>query len=224
MRRSIGTALLVAALGAGCGSPPPATPVVPGTIVVVNLPSPFQRLDAGSVRAVVPDGWSARVAGVAGDPRAGLLARPDGQPRGQGMAALWVDAGAVGVPTDFYYLAAERSLDSLLPRRADCEAIRVRVHVDRAPGSTGGVDSPGDYIADGRGRCSDGETVLRWGYFVVAPGFGPARAVGIPASGLYVVVAIVREAPRARDELRRMLGGVGFNGAGMSDFLAAAVG
>ncbi|MFM7718486.1 MAG: hypothetical protein ACKO8G_03205 [Actinomycetota bacterium] len=156
--------------------------------------------------------------------RAGLLARPDDRPRGQGMAALWVDAAAVGVPSDFYYLAAERSLDTLLPRRADCEALRVRVLVDRAPGFAGGADSPGDYIADGRGRCTDGDAVLRWGYFVVAPGFGPARTVGIPASGLYVVVAIVREAPHARADLRRMLGGVGFNGAGMAEFLAAAGG
>ena len=223
MRRSIGPAILAAALGAGCGTatPPSLPDTTSGAIAVVNLPSPFQRLDVGAVRAVVPDGWRARVAGGAGDPRSGLLARPDGGRDAEGMAALWVDLGAVGVASDLYYLAATRSLESLLPRRAECVAARTRVLVDRAPDFEAG-GSPGDFIADGHGRCSLGETVLRWGYFVVAPGFGPERGVGIPTSGLYVVVAVVRDAPSARSAVRRILGGAAFGGAGIADFVAAA--
>jgi hypothetical protein len=62
----------------------------------------------------------------------------------------------------------------------------------------------------------------RWAYFVAAPGFGPARKVGIPASGLYVVVAVLPDSRRAPDMLNALLHGTTFNGAGVADFSAAA--
>ena len=45
-------------------------------------------------------------------------------------------------------------------------------------------------MAQGKGTCNIHGTPTRWAYFVAAPGFGPVRRMGIPASGLYVVVAV----------------------------------
>lgn len=223
MRRPLRVTLLLALLASGCA---PASPASPADAVVAlsvrNHPSPFQRVAAGAVRTIVPDGWTASAAGDGlTDPRMGVLATPK-QDRLEGMAALWIDAARVGVASDFYYVAATRTVTSLLPAGATCSVGRERVHVDHAPGALTGRDSPGDFIADARGRCTDDDVVLRWRSYVVAPGFGAARGVGIPNSGLYVVVAVLRDQPRVEAMLRRILSATAFGGATMPDFVAAA--
>lgn len=222
MRRPLWVTLLLALLASGCGpaSPTAADDRVP-SLSVRNLPSPFQRVAAGAVRTIVPDGWTASVAGDPDDPRVGVLATPE-RDRLEGLAALWIDAARVGVASDFYYVAATRTVTSLLPAAATCTVGRERVHVDHAPVALIGRDSPGDFIADARGRCTDDDVVLRWRSYVVAPGFGAARGVGIPNSGLYVVVAVLRDQPRVEAMLRRILSATAFGGATMPDFLAAA--
>jgi hypothetical protein len=56
---------------------------------------------------------------------------------------------------------------------------------------------------------------------VAAPGFGPARQVGIARSGLYVVVAVMRASPEAHQLLDRMLAHTRFGDAAIDDFVAA---
>jgi len=48
------------------------------------------------------------------------------------------------------------------------------------------------------------------------------REVGIPSSGLYVVVAVMPASPRASFLLNRLLGRTEFNGSSVDDMLAAA--
>jgi hypothetical protein len=85
-------------------------------------------------------------------------------------------------------------------------------------------DSPGDYVVRAEGTCTTGDVSTRWAYFVAAPGYGPVRAVGIPSSGLYVVVAVLRDARGARGMLRTLLRGARFGDAALSDMIAAAGG
>ena len=78
--------------------------------------------------------------------------------------------------------------------------------VDHRPEfAAGEPGSPGDYVAHGKGTCTIGRHPMRWAYFVAAPGYGPVREVGIPSSGLYVVVAVMRDSPQAPHLLGRLL-------------------
>lgn len=222
MRRPALVSLLTALLASGCGNALPVSVQNSAGLSVKNLPSPFQRVLAGLVTTIVPDGWTARIAGDAGDPRVGVLATPTDDDI-EGMAALWVDAAKIGVASDFYYVAATRSVATMLPAEVECDTAVEHVHVDHAPDALTGSSSPGDFIADAWGRCHDGDVIVRWRAYVVAPGFGAARAIGIPNSGLYVVVAVLRSQPDVRAMLRRMLARTEFGGASMPDFLRAAV-
>jgi hypothetical protein len=62
---------------------------------------------------------------------------------------------------------------------------------------------PADYVAHGHGVCRIERERVRWAYFVAAPGFGPVKEMGIPSSGLYVVVAVVHG--RGSEPLARRL-------------------
>ena len=64
----------------------------------------------------------------------------------------------------------------------------------------------------------------RWAYFVAAPGYGPVHEVGIPASGLYVVVAVTPEGDRAASLLDRLIGHTTFGGSSVDDLVEAAGG
>ena len=64
----------------------------------------------------------------------------------------------------------------------------------------------------------------RWAYFVAAPGYGPVHEVGIPASGLYVVVAVAPEGDRAASLLDRLIRHTSFGGSSVVDLVAAAGG
>ena len=222
--------LVLALVAVGCRAA--ALPALPPSgdhvLEIQESPSPFRAVTIGPVRAVIPDSWDPISAFGDDDPREGLVARPrpgaweDGRIR-EGMAALWVDGTRVGVPSDYYYLAATSHALDLITRSRDCGATRQTVIVDHVPSyAAGDPDSPGDYIARGHGTCEVGETPTRWAYFVAAPGYGPAREVGIPSSGLYVVVAVMPDGPRTPELLNKLLLRTEFAGASIEDLIAAA--
>jgi hypothetical protein len=209
----------VSARTAGGAGPP---------ILIEPTGSPFLRVTSGSVTGLVPHGWQAvPLDGI--DFHEGFVAspHPDGWPEVHpsmaGMAATWVDATRVGVPSDLYYLAATGPLLTGLRDRPGCSASFERVFADHVPAFLhGATDSAGDFVARGGGVCrSERGHETRWSYFVAAPGFGPAGRIGIPGSGLYLVVAMTRESPRARQILAALLDHVRFGRDGIGDFVRA---
>jgi len=80
-----------------------------------------------------------------GDAREGFFASPspeawsrmDGTT--EGIAATWVDATVVGVPSDFYYLAATGPLFSQLLHSPECRAESSHVLIDNVPTFASGV-------------------------------------------------------------------------------------
>jgi hypothetical protein len=226
VRKVIGF-LVLCLVAAGCGrAADPATPRP--AIRIRESPSPFRQVTAGPVRAVIPDTWRPVPAAASDDPREGIIARPragaweDGRVR-EGMAALWVDGTKVGVPSDYYYLAASDQALALLAGSADCRTTRQRVIADHLPAwASGDPGSPGDYVARASGRCLVGRTATRWASFVAAPGYGPVRELGIPSSGMYLVVAVVPDGPHATAMLNRLLLRTTFGDATVGDLIAAA--
>ncbi len=83
----------------------------------------------------------------------------------------------VGVPIDFFYLAASGPLLAELFDRRPVPGRATDVFVDREPAYLAGrPDSPGDFVATGDGHVHTAVGVRhRWSYFVAAPGFGPVR-------------------------------------------------
>jgi hypothetical protein len=138
----------------------------------------------------------------------------------QGIAATWVDATAVGIPSDFYYLAATGPLLSQLIHSPDCRAVSQRVYVDNVPSFASGANgSPGDYMARGEGTCRVKGRSTRWAYFVAAPGFGPVRHIGIARSGLYVVVAVLRDGRGSGQKLQRLIAQTSFGDTPIREFV-----
>lgn len=227
VRKVIGS-LVVSLVAAACGGGA-SFPSDPAGLEVRQSPSPFQHVSAGPVSALIPDHWSPRLAGEVDDPRQGIVAGPrpeawasDRPPR-EGLAAMWVDGTEVGVPSDYYYLAATGPALDVLTGSQQCRATRQYVVIDHLPSyAHGDPDSPGDYVAHGQGTCTVGHKPTRWAYFVAAPGYGPVRQVGIPTSGLYVVVALMPASPRAPFLLNRLLERTEFNGASVADMIRAA--
>jgi hypothetical protein len=227
VRRTI-FGLSIALLGAGC-TPPHSidASVLAQPITIQASASPFTQITAGQVRAMVPDGWEAVPAADADDARSGFLAspRPEALRRMDGsitgMSATWVDATRVGVPSDFYYLAATGPALSRLTHSDGCSPETQQILVDNRPSFGFGTDKDGDYMAQGQGTCNVRGTPTRWAYFVAAPGFGPMRRVGIPTSGLYVVVAVMRDSERAREVLPRLIRNTSFGGDSVPDLMKA---
>ena len=193
-------------------------------------PTPYTEVTAGPVRALIPDEWDAVLTGGAGAVQSGLFASPEPEAfaRGDGsvagLSATWVDATIVGVPSDYYYAAAGPVVAGLTSSRT-CTADYHRVFVDNRPSWMAGPESsPGDFLARGMGSCEVRGIPTRWAYFVAAPGFGAERTIGIPTSGLYVVVAILPATPEAPKLLRTLLLQTSFGGAGIRDFVVAARG
>jgi hypothetical protein len=223
--------LVLAVATAGCTwqsdlstSAPPA----PFVVQVVPTPQEFDRVSAGHVEALIPHGWNA----VATDPTdatmQGFVASPrpmawgDLEHPSTGLSATWIDATRVGVPSDYYYLAATGPMLSRLVASERCRTVDEEVYVDNAPAFvTGRRTSAGDYVARGEGICAGDGAATRWAYFVAAPGLGPARQVGIPASGLYVVVALTPEGPKASGLLHDLLRHTRFGDASTGDFIRA---
>lgn len=220
--------IMVALAATACASPGQA-PVPPLPVLAVQpTDSPFVLVTSGEVSGLVPLAWEEGVTGING-PRAGFVASPS--PRGwgdrkavvRGLSATWVDATQVGVPSDFYYLAASGPLLSRLMSTPGCRALQQRVFTDNLPAfAAGAADSPGDFVAEGSGVCRvRGAAKARWSYFVAAPGFVPARQLGIPGSGLYIVTAITRDTPNARSRLAHLLAHVRFGETRLEDFVRA---
>jgi hypothetical protein len=219
---SLVIALVAVACGEAAATPPPG-PDTSG-LLIRQSPSPFMQVSAGPVSALIPDEWEPRLAWPIDDPRQGIVAGPRPQAwRAEGLAAMWVDGTAIGVPSDYYYLAATGPALDVLTGSEQCRATRRYVVVKHLPAfAQGAPDSPGDYVAHGLGTCTAGDRPTRWAYFVAAPGYGPLREVGIPSSGLYVVVAVMPASPRASFLLNRLLRRTEFNGSSVADMLEAA--
>ena len=197
-------------------------------LLITESPSPYRQVTAGAVTARLPDGWHPSTAGSIDDPTQGLLAAPSPNPwRGdrpppEGFAAVWIDGTRVGVPSDYYYLAATGPALDMITGSSGCSSTREVIANHRPEFALGRPGSPGDYVARGIGTCSIRDRPSRWAYFVSAPGYGPVREVGIPSSGLYVVVAVMPDIPKAPQVLGRLLKGTEFGGASVEDFIAAA--
>ena len=213
----------------GCGlrdSTPASQPIA---LSIVPSPTPFSRVTAGPVQAMVPDGWSAQVLGAASDHRGGFIASPEPDAWGEidgtvdGLSASWVDATSVGVPSDYYYLAATRPILSELVGSPDCRAGRQQVLLDRRPvRSPEGGPGPADYVARGHGVCRIEQEPVRWAYFVAAPGYGPVRQMGIPASGLYVVVVVIHGAGADLPLARQLVMQASFGGSSVRELVTAS--
>ena len=228
MRRLI-LGIAIALMGAGCTSPSSFdASAVSGTISIVPSSSPFSRITAGEVRSIVPDGWHAVPAASIGGARGGFLdsARPEAWQRMDGsiagMSATWVDATRVGVPSDFYYLAATGPLLAQLTHSDACRPESRQILLDDRPSFGPGTIPGGDYMARGEGTCNLHGSPTRWAYFVAAPGFGPVRGMGIPSSGLYVVVAVMPDSDGVQSVLHRLIEHTSFGGASVPEFMALA--
>ena len=221
---------MVALAAAGCRDAAiPAPQETPESLLITESPSPYREVSAGSVTAVLPDTWHPRLAAPLDDPRQGLIAGPrpgtwaGDAPPTEGYAAMWIDGTRVGVPSDFYYLAATGPALDLITSGSECSATGQQVIVDHRPEwASGAPGSPGDYVARGQGTCTIGREPSRWAYFVAAPGYGPVHELGIPSSGLYVVVVVVPDTPQAPRELKRILDRTRFGEASVSELIAAA--
>jgi hypothetical protein len=231
VRRTIlGLVLAVSTAGCTWQGDLTTSPAAPHAVQVLPTPEDFDRVMAGRVEALIPPGWHAVATDPHDDTRQGFVASPRPQAwselrRGAtGLSATWIDATRVGVPSDYYYFAATGPVLSRLVASDRCRAIAQRVYVNNAPAfASGRRGSPGDFIARGEGTCGNpGNAATRWAYFVAAPGLGPAREIGIPSSGLYVVVALAPAGPDAPRLLDHLLQHTRFGDASIGDFIRAA--
>jgi hypothetical protein len=232
VRKELIASVIITLVVAGCGDagsrPLDTAPDLP--LQILQSPTPFDEVAAGPVRAMVPDRWQPVLAGdepggegFFASPQPNGWARMDGSV--EGMAATWIDGSMVGMPSDYYYLAANGPVLERLTHSRECRAEDRDVIVNHRPAYFRGQgDSPGDYVVRAEGTCTTAGVSTRWAYFVAAPGYGPVRAVGIPTSGLYVVVAVLRDSQGARGTLRKLLRGARFGDAAVSDMIAAANG
>jgi hypothetical protein len=225
--RRILLAIVAAASGWACSLPGRAAPGPDPAVRLSPSPSRFTLVTAGEVRGVVLDEWVVSSIDSVGGVRSGFVAGPraGGWPDvdgGVGMSASWVDATRVGVPSDYYYLAANGPLLSRLTTSANCRERSSQIYLNRRPTFDPARWSPGHFMASGDGVCRRGGHATRYAYFVAAPGFGPVHEVGIPTSGLYVVVAVVPEERGARHTLNALIHRTRFGDTGIRDFVAAA--
>lgn len=227
-------ALIVIGLVSSCASAhlPEVRPAPPFSIQELSpaaTPSPELRLQvqAGHVRALIPDGWEARLLPSTRYPQEGFVAAPRisewERAAGTvgGMEAFWIDVAKLRIPSDYYYLAARGPAIGSLTRNDGCRSAKPEVFVDHPPDFTGRRFSPGDYVAAATGTCRTEAGRTRWGYVVAAPGFGPVRQVGIPNSGLYVIIAAM-SGPRADLLVTEMIESTRFGGSTLSQIVEAA--
>jgi hypothetical protein len=181
----------------------------------------------GHVRGVIPRTWEARMLPKSHLAREGFVASPNlerwerGRPYSQGIEAFWVDGARLRIPSDYYYLAARNASFGQLAGPGACESIRSRVLVNHPPDLSGKTLSPSDFVASGAGECVRDGLLTHWAYIVAAPGFGPVRQVGIPNSGLYVVVAEVT-GPGSAKLLQEIMKGARFDSSSIGEILDAA--
>jgi hypothetical protein len=231
VRRRI-LALVLAALATACTRTPIAPSTTDGGISILPVPSqaspsPLVEIRIGHVRGVIPRTWEARMLPKSHLAREGFVASPNlarwerGKPYSQGIEAFWVDGARLRIPSDYYYLAARNASFGQLAGPRACGDIRSRVLVNHPPDFTGRTLSPSDFVASAVGTCLRGGRSTHWAYVVAAPGFGPVRRVGIPTSGLYVVVAEVTGPGSAR-LLTEIMKGARFDSASIGEIVDAA--
>jgi hypothetical protein len=138
-----------------------------------------------------------------------------------GMEAFWIDVAKLQIPSDYYYMVAQGPAMAALAANKNCRSASEEIYIDHPPDFTGRRFSPGDYVMSATGTCRTQGKPTRWACVVAAPGFGPMRRMGIPTSGLYVVIAVV-PGKRAGQLLKQILEAARFGDTSISDFLQAA--
>ena len=233
----IASLAVLAALLSACTQVPTDAPGAAANLPVVPVfsihhlpttsPSPFVDVQAGRVQGIVPDTWDAMPLPRTRLPQQGFVASPqipDWLNRAgivNGMEVFWVDQSEVGIPSDYYYLVAR--IPSLqFVNGKNCHRAKEQVFVDHPPDMTGTTFSPGDYVAEDTGLCKTKHGSYRWAYVVAAPGFGPFRELGIPNSGLYVVIAALSGSNSGK-LLTQMIHGARFDNTSISQIEQAAI-
>jgi hypothetical protein len=234
VRTTVATLVFVAAVTACSRAPdatgtlsPAAAPFSTHPFVLPSSPAPLVQIQAGYVQAVVPDTWEAEPLSRDRYPQEGFVAAPrlkdwehgDGTIRG--MEVFWIDVAKMRIPSDYYYLVARGPVFESLAGNKACVPAKQEVYVDHPPDFTGRRFSPGDYVAAGSGTCAFHGQRTRWAYVVAAPGFGPLRQIGIPTSGLYVVLAVV-SGTRSDVLLKEMVQSARFGDTPMTQIVTAA--
>ena len=192
-----------------------------------SSPAPLVQIQAGYVQAVVPDSWEARPLPEDRYPQQGFVAAPrieDWERAAgtlRGMEVFWIDVSKLRIPSDYYYLVAHGPVIEPLTENKACAPAKQEVYLDHPPDLTGRRFSPGDYVAAGTGTCTVHGMRTQWAYVVAAPGFGPLRQIGIPSSGLYVVIAVV-SGSRSNTLLQEMLESARFGDTPMTQIVTAA--
>ncbi len=228
------SALAVAAALAACTRVPLAqtAPLPPFSVHDLpsrTTPSPLSAVQSGHVWGVVPKAWRARPLPGDGVSQEGFEASPrlsrfeHGDGAVQGIEAFWVDVAKERIPSNYYYLAARNEAISALTTGKSCRLASRQILVDHPPDFTGQTFSASDYVATANGTCDAGKRTTQWAYLVAAPGYGPVRDVGIPTSGLYVVIAIVSgHGENATRLLRTMFEGMRFGDTTVSQIMHVA--
>ena len=189
---------------------------------------PVREIHAGRISALVPERWDFRpmpstFLAAHGIQASGNLQRWDSIERREiGLEAYWVDAAEVGLPSDYYYLAAEGPAMTRLPQRSGCRRDQLEVLSNHRPAFDRRRHSDGDYVATAGGTCFTSRGTSRWVSFVAAPGYGPVGRIGIPESGLYFAFVMIPDGPHAHQRAERLLSTVSFGGTAVSEFLNAA--
>jgi hypothetical protein len=219
-------------LTACAGAPAVHDDPPPKTVFTVHhlppSPSPLRvEVQAGSVQALIPDGWEPRPLPTARYPQEGFVASPQIEEweRGAGSVAgievFWIDVAKLNIPSDYYYMVAQGPAMAALAANKNCRSAGEEIYIDHPPDFTGRRFSPGDYVVSATGTCRTQGKPTRWAYVVAAPGFGPMRRVGIPTSGLYVVIAVV-PGKKAGQILKQILEAARFGNTSISEILQAA--
>ena len=182
----------------------------------------------GPVHATIPRHWAEAPIATEDSLSEGLMASPnlarwrnlDGSV--PGVEAEWVDVTRVGIPSDYFYVAAKWPVLPRLAASHRCQSSYQRVIVDHGAAFTRLHERFGDFAAQASGTCRHHGQVNRWAYFIAAPSFGPVRQIGLHNSGLYMVVAVMHDGPRAERKLHRVLFGARFGKATVADLMVAA--
>jgi len=234
VRLRIAASILIASGTACSGAPIAELPSVAvfsiQQVPPTATPSPELRLQvqAGPIQALIPENWEARPLPRTRYPQEGFVASPrladwqQGARNVGGIEVFWVDVAKGRIPSDYYYLVARGPAVGTLTGNKACRPGKPQVFVDHPPDLIGRRFSFGDYVASDSGTCRTKQgRAIRWRYVVAAPGFGPARKVGIPNSGLYVIIAAM-SGPRADLLLKEMIESTRFGDAAFSQILKAA--
>jgi hypothetical protein len=191
------------------------------------LAGPLQHVGSAGVEALLPPKWEFRPVPLTDAHQRGIQASTDltgwspADLRRPGLEAYWVDATEVGVPSDYYELAARGPALAILDAVPGCQTETRRV-IEPHAHATGPHPWPGHFVATVIGTCGAHAGDTLWASVVAAPGFGPVHEVGIPQSGLYVVRASVAQGPTAEQRLVRLMSGVSFGGTSVPEMLVAA--